>query len=38
MWIAGSGHCVKTVPQEGIQAAERDARKTKGISGIVYAL
>jgi len=30
--IGGSGHCVKTVPQEGIQA---DARTTIGISGIV---
>ena len=25
------GHCVKTVPQEGIQAAERDARTTIGF-------
>jgi len=26
--IGGSGHCVKTLPQEGIQAAERDTRTT----------
>ena len=31
----GSGYCVKTVHQEGIQAAERDTRTTIGIPGIV---